>query len=73
MALLPDGRSGRGGVIAARHCGLRVFAMCVITNAAGSVFDESYKNDENDVVEAADAASHRMQTIFRGLIRRLEA
>lgn len=58
-------------VIVARHCGIRVFAMCVITNAAGSVFDENYKNDENDVVEAADAASHRMQTIFRGLIQRL--
>lgn len=58
-------------VIVARHSDIRVFAMCVITNTAVSVYDDKYKNDENDVVRAADAASHNMSAIFRGLIEQL--
>lgn len=54
-------------VIVARHAGIRVFGMSVVTNE-GWHFEGDYTNDADEVIEAANAASHRMGTIFRRLI-----
>ena len=46
-------------VIVARHAGIRVFGMSVITNE-GWHFDDDFVNDGDEVVRAANAASDRM-------------
>ena len=58
-------------VIVARHCGLRVFGMSVVTNCAN--FDNQPKNlnDGEDVVKQADAAATRMTTLFTQMISAL--
>ena len=57
-------------VIVARHCGLRVFGMSVITNE-GYHFTDDFVNDGDDVIRAAHAAAHHMSFLFRSLIEKL--
>lgn len=54
-------------VIVARHCGLRVFGMSVITNE-GYHFTDDFVNDANDVIRAANAAARVMSFLFRSVI-----
>lgn len=58
-------------VIVARHCGMRVFGMSVITNKANFDNDSLVFNDGADVVLAADAAAGRMSMVFEKLIESL--
>jgi purine-nucleoside phosphorylase len=58
-------------VIVARHCGIPVFGMSVITNEAHGDFAEDFVNDGDAVIAAADAAADRMEKIFETLIERL--
>lgn len=55
-------------VIVARHCGIDVFGMSVITNEAHDDYADDYVNDGDDVIKAADAAADRMTVIFSKLI-----
>lgn len=55
-------------VIVARHCGLRVFGMSVITNKSNFETASTVLNDGDDVVRAADAAADRMCLLFQKLI-----
>lgn len=54
-------------VLVARHAGIRVFGMSVITNE-GWHFEGDYTNDAQEVIDAANAASERMGRIFQRLI-----
>ncbi len=54
-------------VLVARHAGIRVFGMSVITNE-GWHFEGDYTNDAQEVIDAANAASERMGRIFHRLI-----
>lgn len=54
-------------VIIARHCGLRVFGMSVITNE-GYHFTDDFVNDGNDVIVAANKAANLMSSLFEELI-----
>ncbi|WP_311552492.1 purine nucleoside phosphorylase I, inosine and guanosine-specific [Porphyromonas endodontalis] len=54
-------------VVVARHAGIRVFGMSVITNE-GWHFEGDYTNDAQEVIDAANAASERMGRIFQRLI-----
>ena len=58
-------------VLVARHCGIRVFGMSVITNVSNVDNASTVLNDGDDVVRAADAAADRMSTLFRQLIAAL--
>lgn len=58
-------------VIVARHAGIRVFGISVITNE-GWHFDGNYTNDAQEVIDAANAAGERMATLFLGLIAHIE-
>ena len=58
-------------VIVARHCGLRVFGMSVITNKCNTENVLTNHNDGDDVVRAADAAADRMCAVFTRLIETL--
>lgn len=57
-------------VIIARHAGLRVFGMSVITNE-GYHFTDDFVNDGADVIVAADRAAVKMTALFRELIARI--
>ena len=57
-------------VITARHAGIRVLGMSVITDVAHEAGDD-YVTDENEIVRQADLASRKMTGIFRELISTL--
>ncbi len=57
-------------VIVARHMGIKVFGVSVITNEAHT-FDDGYKNDADEVIAAADKAAEKMKVLFEGIIRKL--
>lgn len=65
------GMSTTPEVIVARHCGIKVFGMSVITNKCNTENVERNLNDGEDVVRAADAAADRMTVLFRELIASL--
>lgn len=54
-------------VIVARHCGIEVFGMSVITNQANDLKD-GVVNDGNDVVQQANRATDRLTALFTLLI-----
>ena len=54
-------------VIVARHCGIRVLGISVISNEAHT-FSEDYKNDGADVVIAADKAAEKLSTLIKRLV-----
>jgi len=58
-------------VIVARHCGMRVFGMSVISNEAHN-FAADFVNDGADVVIAADKAADTMCGLFTEMIARIE-
>ncbi|MFA5850186.1 MAG: purine nucleoside phosphorylase I, inosine and guanosine-specific [Bacteroidales bacterium] len=57
-------------VIVARHSGIPVFGVSVITNEAFS-FAEDFVNDGNDVINAANRAAEKMSQLFINLITNL--
>lgn len=57
-------------VIVARHAGMRVFGMSVITNE-GYHFADDFVNDGADVIKAANKASAIMTQLFTELIRKM--
>ena len=57
-------------VIVARHSGLEIFGMSVITNEASALSDTCL-NDGNDVIVAADRAADRMTELFTRIIGKL--
>ncbi|MBO7643809.1 MAG: purine-nucleoside phosphorylase [Bacteroidales bacterium] len=58
-------------VIVARHCGIRVFGMSVMTNESNTRNIERNINDGEDVVKQADIAASRMSELFRRMIAEL--
>lgn len=58
-------------VIVARHSGIPVFGMSVITNEAHDDYSEDFMNTGEDVIKAADAAADKMCSIFKKLIESL--
>ena len=64
------GMSTTPEVIVARHAGMRVFGMSVITNE-GYHFSDDFVNDGNDVVRAANQAADKMTLLFTELIKRV--
>ncbi|MBQ0077440.1 MAG: purine-nucleoside phosphorylase [Bacteroidales bacterium] len=59
-------------VIVARHCGMKVFGVSVITDLAHDDMPEDYVTDEVAIVVAATRASGRMTILFERLIETLE-
>ncbi|MDR1406358.1 MAG: purine-nucleoside phosphorylase [Prevotellaceae bacterium] len=57
-------------VIVARHGGLRVFGMSIITNEAHE-FPEDFVNDGDEVIKVASRAASAMSKLFTEMIARL--
>ena len=58
-------------VIIARHAGIRVLGMSVITNE-GYHFADDFVNDGADVIAAANRAADVMSTLFTELVSKIE-
>ncbi len=58
-------------VIVARHAGVPVFGISVITNEAHDDYAEDYVNDGEDVVTAANAAADKMTLLITKMIERI--
>ncbi len=57
-------------VIVARHCGMKVFGISVITDLGG--FDVPVEVSHEEVQEAANASQPHMAEIFREMIKRCD-
>lgn len=57
-------------VIVARHSGMEIFGMSVITNQANALSDEVL-NDGNDVIVQADKAADNLSSLFEKIIEKL--
>lgn len=57
-------------VIVARHCGIKVFGLSVVSNEAHT-FTDDYKNDGEDVVKAADKAGKDLSVLIEKMINAL--
>jgi purine-nucleoside phosphorylase len=57
-------------VIVARHSGLEIFGMSIITNQSNDLSDTCL-NSGDDVVKEANKAAHKMTTLFERVIARL--
>ena len=58
-------------VIVARHAGIPVFGISVITNEAHDNYAEDYVNDGEDVVDAANAAAAKMTRLIGKMIEKI--
>ena len=58
-------------VIVARHCGMEVLGISVITDIFHDYTDEDFVLDENEVVVAADKAADKMTALFKSIIAKL--
>lgn len=58
-------------VIVARHCGIDVFGISIITDVIHDYSDEDFSVDEEEVVIAADKAADKMTTLFKSIIAKL--
>ncbi|MBP5172833.1 MAG: purine-nucleoside phosphorylase [Bacteroidales bacterium] len=55
-------------VIVARHCGLKVFGMSVITDLALEDMPDDYVTDGEEIVKAANQATSKMTALFEKMI-----
>jgi xanthosine phosphorylase len=58
-------------VLVARHCGLRVAAVSVLTNLAAGLGDEALSHDQT--LKYAGAAARDMSTLLLAFLRALDA
>lgn len=58
-------------VIVARHCGIKVFGMSVVTNLSNFHNIERNFHDGDDVVKQADLAADKMSALFSSMIESL--
>ena len=58
-------------VIVARHAGIPVFGISVITNEAHDDYADDYVNDGDDVVKAANAAADKMSRLISRMIEKM--
>ena len=65
------GMSTTPEVIVARHSGIPVFGMSVITDLAHEDTDSAYVTDEEEIVRQADAAARKMSGLFTRMIEKL--
>lgn len=58
-------------VIVARHCGIKVFGVSVVTNMSNFLNVEKNLNDGDDVVKQANLAAEKMESLFSKMIEAL--
>lgn len=59
-------------VIVARHCGMRVFALSLITNKAVMDYDSEEKANHEEVLETGKQRAEQLERLVSTIVARLE-
>lgn len=59
-------------VIVARHCGMRVFALSLITNQAVMDYDSEEKANHEEVLQTGKQRSEQLERLVSTLVTRIE-
>ncbi|KAG5841723.1 purine nucleoside phosphorylase-like [Anguilla anguilla] len=59
-------------VIVARHCGMRVFAMSLITNQAVMDYDSEEKANHEEVLQTGEQRSKQLERLVSAMVTRIE-
>ncbi|MEQ2262843.1 hypothetical protein XENORESO_021985 [Xenotaenia resolanae] len=59
-------------VIIARHCGMRVFALSLITNLGVMDYDSEEKANHEDVLQASKQRAEQMERLVSSMVNRIE-
>lgn len=59
-------------VIVARHCGMRVFALSLITNLGVMDYDSEEKANHEDVLQAGKQRAEQMEQLVSSIVNRIE-
>ncbi|XP_018011640.1 purine nucleoside phosphorylase [Hyalella azteca] len=58
-------------VVVARHCGMRVFAFSLITNACIMDYDTNASANHEEVIETANKRQHQLQELVRRMVAKM--
>ena len=59
-------------VVVARHAGMRVFGMSLITNIVVSEYDSEATANHEEVLETGEKRSKDLQRLVAGLVEQME-
>lgn len=59
-------------VIVARHCGMRVFALSLVTNQAVMDYDIEKKANHEEVLETGKQRAKELETLVSTMVSRME-
>lgn len=59
-------------VIIARHCGMRVFALSLITNLAVTDYDSEEKANHEEVLQTGKQRAEQMERLVSSVVNRIE-
>lgn len=59
-------------VIVARHCGMRVFALSLITNLGVTDYDSEEKANHEEVLQAGKQRAEQMERLISSIVNRIE-
>lgn len=59
-------------VIIARHCGMRVFALSLITNQAVSDYDSEEKANHEEVLHAGKQRAEQLERLVSAMVIKIE-
>ncbi|CAL8377976.1 purine nucleoside phosphorylase 5a [Gadus morhua] len=66
------GMSTAHEVVVARHCGMRVFALSLITNLAVMDYDSEEKANHEEVLEWGKQRAEQLERLFSAIVTRIE-
>lgn len=56
----------------ARHCGMRVFALSLITNQVVMSYDSEDKANHEDVLQTGKQRAHQLERLISTMVTRVE-
>lgn len=59
-------------VIVARHCGMRVFALSLITNLGVMDYDSEEKANHEEVLQTGKQRAEQMEQLVSSVVNRIE-
>lgn len=70
--LRPAGMSTAHEVIIARHCGMRAFALSLITNQAVMDYESSEKANHEEVLQIGKQRAEQLEKLVSTMVTRME-
>lgn len=72
LLLLPAGMSTVHEVIIARHCGMRAFALSLITNQAVMDYESEEKANHEEVLQTGKQRAEQLEKLVSTMVTRVE-